>query len=568
MKRKLSYKKNLRSKQHRTIKSLVFLSISIAILTTIFAYQNTNKTSAASAKEICLAAADNEAKRTACDIYDDYPNGTVSVSAEWLSNDPSCTYGATAKVKQDGSASPVYICTAVFTGARTDRENADFEAYNVNFSSGYVTDTNLRLAEVTGEGKNTWTNTTAQQITLNTAQIINDYKNGTLDSCLDYDISSDMHVEGQKKTINTTATSPLCIEVEEPQCDEGKALEKDANGNFICKEVTTTESEEVYISRHKTAPGEYKPHVLITKLNFGLTQNNKYNKDTNPKTYYLPLTPNLIDKFDFYPADENPITTSDSIAYTDAIRTIINAVDGYMVFDSIKLCGKYNGGGTVELGKIGIEAAAEVIDKFLGTSTSDFLELIRSWFGISEGNPEDAALLAAQAAICDVAVTKAYGEGLLNMMVQNIQSKPTPLVSEGSIDLQPGEDGIIYAYATIPSASVYYTYTVAYTQYFQTKTETSTGLDGTGGSSSSKKILVGMNSKVLGIQRHYDVKSGKYEIARDSRKIRRLGNIYGTEFRTRLLSVDKNTFTGTVTPPGSGAYTEATVTNPPENLDN
>ncbi|MBR3368344.1 hypothetical protein IKG45_00980, partial [Candidatus Saccharibacteria bacterium] len=46
------------------------------------------------------------------------------------------------------------------------------------------------------------------------------------------------------------------------------------------------------------------------------------------------------------------------------------------------------------------------------------------------------------------------------------------------------------------------------------------------------------------------------------------GNIYGTEFRTRLLSVDKNTFTGTVTPPGSGAYTEATVTNPPENLDN
>ena len=545
MKKKSFIKKDYSFKRRRVRRVLVLFVPLVLIPIFILLSQKPDETYADSKSE-CLAKASNPAEKQTCNWYDSQSDYT-SVSTEWLSGSPDCSYGATVKVSKDTPNPDLYVCTAVFTGAKDSRSDAEFTAYNINFDASgtdYITNPPDTLGSVQGNGHNQWTTTSVTKLDLDGAKIYEDYKAGTLDNCIDYKISSDMRVSDQKKTINTTAKSPLCFEVEpepEKECPEGTTPRDAGNGKIICDvSVEESYSSRTVVSQHTTLPGTYTPWIVIDKLNAidvtSFSPKEVYNSTTNPQTRWT-LVPNLVSTFDFWPDTEDPITTT-SLAGVSSLLTMTNAIDFKTIIDDIDLCGEFNINFAAEAVTIGGKVIKYLVDWVVyAVNTRNGVEAEEPTSTVTAEDIETATMLAQQVIICNAAVAEPYLESTIKAALQNIENKPPYTVAEGSLYLDPGEDGWIYAYVIMPSNMVYYTYTVVYTQNFTERTTTSTDLDTEETVTDTQKILTSMTSNSYGFQRHFQQSDTLYEV-HDKRHVRRNGHFYGVSFTTRLDKLD------------------------------
>ncbi|MBR3368343.1 hypothetical protein IKG45_00975, partial [Candidatus Saccharibacteria bacterium] len=592
---------NLKSRKGKRIFCLFLLAGMTSFL--IFLTQKPDNSFASTLDE-CKSGQDVYVQQ-ACDAWYSGHDDWTTMTYEWISNDSSCSHDTVTISSSDSGMVGKYLCSMAFTG------NNDARANNVTYTTDHI-DTGSPYFNVDSSttmtnqatDKNSWSTATAVPVNVNADALkgsVNPNVIGNETICAEQTMTSNLTISDGGGGHKTPSISPLCVEVENKPKPTTPKINSDQP-----EPVKTTDSyhyQEVFYSTTTFGPINYNFSMGIEKLfdssnpdpkyrnlshqlGSGITQSFDFKNSENPA--------------DFYPGEENPITTSSLAAVSaaeGAFDTLVSTLKNSVV-DDLKICGKSNLEDTAQI----MKSSWNVFKKFVhnyrilkqnageDTSTTNYdSDASADTQGdimstILQKLLQNAALFG-QAAIYtlqDKDVQSEIGKGgnaflnftkcngkiafdnLLNstgVMSDVMNNKPTPVISEGYVDINPGETQPITSFATIPSESITYTFYKKYTKSYTTTIEYTDGV-----LTDDYKTLDDITSELIGYEKTYT--DNGHKIKSDTRYVRRPGNIYGTEFRTRLLSVDKNTFTGTVTPPGSGAYTEATVTNPPENLDN
>ena len=577
MKKKFFRKKDYNFKQHRLLRASLILLLFASVSILAFFSQKPND-SFADTKSECKKGQDIYVQQ-ACDVWYSQHDDWTSMTYEWISNDSGCSHDAvTIKSSESGQVGK-YLCSMAFTGNNDDRANATYKTTEIDTGSPYFSADGQTLV-TQANGSNSWSSAASVGITVDADALKKSVGENIIGSetiCTKQTMTSNLEISTGGGGHKTPSGSPLCLEVEN-QPVPPKIINNEPEPEPIVS-TETSRYQEIYYAAHEFGPIKYGLTMGIEKLDYNLSTpkytglslavGNEVIKTTEFRKEEDPAI--------FYTSEEDPIAT-ESIAEVNALSGIttaqLNTLEN-LIKNDLKICGKSNIEDATQMAshswiifnkflenfRFLIENSEEVEDtssyedaddnvkkdfitnslKKLVKYTSLFLQAAAYTAADKDvqkefGKFSNAFLNAAKCNAVIVGDTIISDDQISNDIMKN---KPTPSISEGIVYLNPGETRPITSYAFIPSTKIKYTIYIKYTKTYTTTTEYTDGV-----LSDEYKTLTDMTSEIIGYEKTYDTNS-EDRVKSDTRYIRRLGNIYGTSFTTRLKSVNKGTtYTG------------------------